>query len=141
MEPGYRVTTDPAEIDHHAVWQWLHDESYWAKGRPWETHERAVAGSICFGVLDPLGATAGFARVVTDRATFAWLCDVFVLPAHRGTGLGVALVEAALGHPELAGIKRWILGTADAHGLYERFGFGPLDPPERWMTRVRPDPP
>jgi GNAT superfamily N-acetyltransferase len=135
MEPGYRITTDPAEIDHVAVWQWLHDESYWAAGRPREVQERAVAGSLCFGLLDAEGNTAGFARVVTDRATFAWLADVVVLPAHRGRGLGKALVGAVVAHPDVVGARRIVLGTKDAHDLYAQFGFTPLGDRDRYMER------
>ncbi len=135
MEPGYRITTDAHEIDHQTVWEWLRDESYWAPGRRWEVHERAVAGSLCFGLIDATGATAGFARVVTDAATFGWLADVVVLPAHRGRGLGKALVRAVIEHSELVDLNRILLGTKDAHDLYEQFGFAPLHDPGRFMER------
>jgi GNAT superfamily N-acetyltransferase len=135
MKAGYRVTTDLLAIDHRAVWQWLHDSSYWAAGRPWPLHERAVAGSRCFGVLAPDGSTAAFARVVTDGATFGWLADVVVLPEHRGQGLGKAIVDAVVSDPDLRAIRRLVLGTRDAHGLYEQFGFR-RDDRARFMERL-----
>ena len=135
MKAGYRLTTDPSAIDHRAIWQWLHDSSYWAAGRPWELHERAVAGSRCFAILTDDGATAAFCRVVTDGATFGWLADVVVLPAHRGVGLGKALVDAVVSDPDLRAMRRIVLGTRDAHGLYEQFGFA-RDDRERFMERL-----
>jgi GNAT superfamily N-acetyltransferase len=135
MKPGYRVTTEVDEIDHRAVWEWIHDEAYWAQGRPWELHQIAVAESLCFGIVADDGSTAGFCRVVTDRVSFAWLADVVVLPEHRGQGLGKVLVAAVVAHPDLAGIKRILLGTADAHGLYAQYGFAPLRDPTRFMER------
>ncbi len=134
MKAGYRLTNDLLAIDHHAVWQWLHDDSYWAAGRPWAVHERAVAGSRCFGILTDDGATAAFARVVTDGATFGWLADVVVLPDHRGQGLGKAIVEAVVTDPDLRVLRRIVLGTADAHGLYAQYGFEP-DDRARFMER------
>jgi GNAT superfamily N-acetyltransferase len=130
----YLISDDPARVDVAAVYTWLSESSYWAKGRSRETVERSISHSI------PLGAyrgetLVGFARVVTDRATFAWLCDVFVLAEHRGQGLGQALVDAAVSHPELSGIQRFVLATADAHDLYRRSGFEVLPRPDRWMIR------
>jgi GNAT superfamily N-acetyltransferase len=122
---GYLVSADPARLDRDAIWRFLRT-SYWATGVPLEVVERAIENSIVFGLYAPDGSQAGFARMVTDRARFAWLADVFVLPAHRGRGLGVWLVQTALSHPEVSGL-RTLLGTADAHGLYERFGFAPVD--------------
>jgi GNAT superfamily N-acetyltransferase len=133
MEAGYRVTTDPDEIDHDAVWRWLRDESYWAAGRSWDRHERIVAGSRCIAILDRDGATVAFARTVTDGETFAWVADVLVLPEHRGQGLGTALMAAVV--ETLPGVKRLLLATKDAHGLYAHSGFGPLHEPERFMER------
>ena len=107
--------------------------------------ERSFAHSLCFGLYAPDGAQAGFARAVTDRATFAWIADVFVLPAHRGQGLAAWLMRTLLDHPDLQELRRTVLATQDAHGLYGELGFGPLARPERWMERpgVRPltDPP
>ena len=117
----YEIRCDPAAIDLAAVHAFLSRESYWAQGISRKRLERAIAGSICILALRE-GALCGFARVVTDRATFAYLCDVFVLPEHRGRGLGKRLVEAALAHPELE-VRRWMLATRDAQGLYAQFGF------------------
>jgi GNAT superfamily N-acetyltransferase len=139
LRDGYRISTDPARLDREAIWRFLRT-TYWAPDVPRDVVERAIEHSLVFGLLSPGGEQAGFARVVTDRARFAWLADVFVLPAHRGRGLGAWLVEAVLAHPELAGL-RVVLATADAHRLYERFGFGPVDP-ARMMERraaTRPD--
>ena len=134
-DDGYTVTTDPDRIDLDAVWGFLR-ESYWSPGIERETVAHGVANSMPFSLLGPDGTQAGFARVVTDRTRFAWLADVFVLQAHRGRGLGVWLVETVLSHPELAGV-RMLLATADAHGLYERFGFRAVDT-NRIMERPRP---
>lgn len=129
----YEISTDPTRIDLDVVHRFLSEEAYWAKGRSREVVERSIEHSLCFGAyLD--GEQAGFARVVTDRATFAWLADVFVLPEHRGRGLGKRLVQAALGHPELDGVYRWFLGTADAHDLYRRYGFRELQRAERFLA-------
>jgi GNAT superfamily N-acetyltransferase len=138
---GYLISTDPQRLDREAIWPFLRT-SYWSPGIAREVVERGIDNSIVFGLYDASGEQAGFARVVTDRARFAWLADVFVLDAHRGRGLGVWLVETAVGHPEIAGL-RLLLATADAHGLYERFGFGPVDPAsvmERPATTSRPAP-
>jgi GNAT superfamily N-acetyltransferase len=132
----YVVSDDPARLDRDLVHRWLADESYWATGRTRDTVDRSLDhGSIVFGAYAPDGTMVGSARVVTDRATFGWLCDVFVVDAHRGRGIGRALVKAAVDHPDLHGIKRFVLATADAHGLYAHEGFEPLDRPERWMIR------
>ena len=131
---GYEVSTDPARLDLDVVHGFL-VTAYWCEGIARETVERAVAGSIPFGLYAPDGAQAGFARVVTDRATFAYLADVFVLPEHRGRGLGVRLVADVLAHPDLQGLRRFHLATADAHGLYARFGLAPHPAPERLLDR------
>jgi GNAT superfamily N-acetyltransferase len=122
---GYLISTDPDRVDRTAVWTFLRT-SYWSPGIAFETVSRAIDNSIAFGLMAPDGSQAGFARVVSDRTRFAWLADVFVLQAHRGAGLGVWLVETVLAHPELQGV-RFTLATADAHGLYARFGFVPAD--------------
>ena len=101
---------------------------------PREVVERSIANSICFGVYAPGGEQVGFARVVTDRATFAWLADVYIEAAHRGHGLGKRLVATVLEHPDLQGLRRWMLGTADAHELYRRFGFDELQDVRRFMA-------
>jgi GNAT superfamily N-acetyltransferase len=135
--PGYRITNDTDEIDHRAVWRWLSTQSYWAKGRRWEDHWRAVAHSRCFAALDPAGETVAFARVVTDEVTFGWLADVMVLPDHRGKGLGKAIVASVVEDAALAEVERMVLGTRDAHGLYDGYGFV-ADSQHRFMERRQP---
>lgn len=137
MENGYRLTTDTDEIDHKAVWRWLTEESYWAKGRPWEVQAKAVANSRCFAVLAEDGSTAAFARVVTDGATFGWVADVVVFPGHRERGLAKELMRAIVEDPELSSMRRLLLGTMDAHSLYRRFDFKP-DEKARFMERLGP---
>ena len=110
-------------------------EAYWSRGIPRETVARAILGSLCFGLYEQ-ARQVGFARVVTDRATFAYIGDVFVLPPWRGRGLAVWLMETITAHPELQGLRRWQLATRDAHGLYARFGFVPLAEPARQMEKV-----
>lgn len=133
----YLISTDKSLLDLESIHEYLCNQSYWARDRPFDTVRRSVANSLCFGVYEPGKRQIGFARVVTDRATFAWICDLYVLEAHRGNGLGKALVEAIVGHPDLQGLKRLLLATQDAHALYERYGgFTPLAAPERWMERT-----
>jgi len=135
----YSISTDPRRLDLDFIHHFLSTKSYWAQGRPRETVALSMENSICFGLYAPDGRQAGFARVVTDRATFAWVCDVFVDEAHRGKGLGKRLVRAVVTHPELEAVKWLVLGTRDAHGLYRRYGgFQDLKNPERWMERPRP---
>jgi len=122
---GYLISTDPARLDRDAIWQFLRT-AYWSLGVERHVVDRAIDNSLVFGLYGAWGEQAGFARLVTDQARFAWLADVFVLPAHRGRGLGVWLVATTLEHPAVAGL-RVVLGTKDAHGLYERFGFRPVD--------------
>lgn len=131
----YTISADPALLDLDLIRQWLDEESYWARGRTRETVETSVANSLNFGAYTKSGEMVGGARVVTDFATFAWLCDVFVVAAHRGTGLGKALVETVTQHPQLKHIKRFALATADAHDLYRQYGFNDLDHPDRWMMK------
>jgi N-acetylglutamate synthase-like GNAT family acetyltransferase len=133
-----RVSTDPADVDIDAVARFLHDEGYWSLGRSREVVEHSLAASRTFTLLDDDGTMLAFARVVTDGATFGWLCDLFVVEAHRGRGLGHQLVEAVAADPELASMKRLLLATADAHGVYADVGFTPLEQPERWMERRGP---
>ena len=134
---GYAISDDRARVDDDAVWRYLAQESYWGHGLERDVLERALDNSLCFGVYALDGTLAGFARMVTDRATFGYLADVFVLEAHRGRGLSTWLTETILGHPELVTLRRWVLFTADAHDLYERFGFVPGGDAEMLMTRVR----
>lgn len=130
------VSCDRERIDVDAVHRFLSRESYWADGVAREVVERSIAHSMPFGAYDG-EALVGFARVITDRATFAYVADVFVLPSHRGRGVAKAIMAAIAAHPELQGLRRWHLVTRDAHALYTQFGFGPLDAPERHMMRLR----
>lgn len=135
--PDYEITTDPARFDVDAIHAFL-SSSYWSPGVPRAVVERAIENSLCFGVL--LGdAQVGFGRVITDRATFAYLADVFVLEEHRGKGLSKRLMDAVVGHPELQGLRRMLLATRDAHTLYAKYGFKPLAAPERMMEVHRPN--
>lgn len=129
------VSTDPARLDVALVHRWLSEDAYWARGRSRRKQEDAIAGSVNFGLYDKAsGAQLAYARVVTDRATFAWLCDVYVDPGVRGKGLGGALVDAVCAHLEPYGLRRVLLATADAHAVYARAGFEPLAAPGKWMA-------
>jgi MFS family permease/GNAT superfamily N-acetyltransferase len=136
---AYEISTDPSRLDVDLVHSVL-TASYWARGRPREVVARSIAHSICFGAYVD-GRLVGFARVVSDRAVFAYLMDVFVVPEHRGQGMGRALVQAAVGHPELQGLRLFTLRTRDAHRLYSRVGFEAMSHPERAMAIVRPEVP
>ena len=130
---GYVISTDASRLDLGTVHDFL-KTSYWAAGVPSEIVERSVENSMVFGVYH--GAKqVGFARVVTDRATFAYLADVFVLETHRGQGLGKWLIEAILSHPDLQGLRRWMLATRDAHEMYRSHGFDELGSPQIFMER------
>ena len=133
----YVISTDKSRLDFRVVHEFLSGRSYWAAGRPEEVVRRSVENSLVFGLYE--GARqVGFARVITDYATFAWVADVFVLEEFRGRGLSKWLMEVMLAHPQLQALRRWVLATKDAHGLYARFGFEPLKRPERWMERHDP---
>ncbi len=134
----YFISTDKSKLDVLLVHKYLSEESYWAKGIPLDTLKRAIENSICFGIYKA-DEQVGFARVTSDKATYAYLADVFVLPLHRGKGLSKMLMTFIVNHPELQGLRRWSLGTADAHGLYEKYGFTPLSNPGRWMEKHNPD--
>jgi len=136
---GYLLSDDPTRFDVVRAHRWIAQESYWAEGIPLATFAKACAGSITVGAYDPDGAMAAMARVVTDRATFGWICDVFVDEAGRGRGLGKLLMGYLKRHPDLQGFRRLHLATRDAHGLYEQFGFVPLSRPESWMEIRDPD--
>lgn len=129
-----RVTTQLDEIDLDVVHRWLSEEAYWALGRSRELVERAARASVNVGALDAEGRLVGYARVVTDRATFAWVCDVFVTPSARGAGVGTLLAETIVDTVRTWGLKRTMLATADAHGVYEKVGFRPLPHPEQMMV-------
>jgi N-acetylglutamate synthase-like GNAT family acetyltransferase len=131
---GLTVSTDRARLDRGAIHEFLRG-SYWAKGIPRELVDRAIDNSLCFGLYDG-DRLVGFARVITDSATFAYLSDVFVLESHRGRGLGTWFMECVLAHPDLQNLRRWMLATADAHGLYRKVGFTALSKPERIMEKL-----
>ena len=134
---GYVVSTDASRLDIDYVHRFLSEKSYWAAGIPRALVAKAVANSLNFGLF--LGdEQVGFARAITDYATHAYIADVFVDEAHRGKGLGKLLIEAVTSHPELRAMRRLMLGTDDAHGLYRRFGFTELHEPQRWMERSNP---
>ncbi|MFZ3556249.1 MULTISPECIES: GNAT family N-acetyltransferase [unclassified Streptomyces] len=135
LPDGYAISTDPARIDADRVHAWLSEDAYWALGRPRDKQDKAIAGSLNFGVHDTAsGEQVAYARVVTDEATFAWLCDVYVDRSVRGKGIGKAMVTAVRDHLRPLGIRRVLLATEDAHGVYEEVGFKALEQPERWMA-------
>ena len=133
----YEISDDPARVDMDVTHRFLNKEAYWSNGIPRDVAERAVGNSIVFGLYKGT-QQAGFVRVVSDKATFAWVCDVFVLPEHRGQGLSVWLMECVMAHPDLQGLRRFSLVTRDAHELYRPFGFQEIRSPEGHMEIVRP---
>ncbi|SDQ58791.1 Acetyltransferase (GNAT) family protein [Pseudoxanthomonas sp. CF385] len=134
-----RISTDKAELDLPLIHRFLSTQAYWSQGIPEETVARAVAGSLCFGgYVEGVGQVA-FARVVSDFATFAYLADVFVLPEHRGRGYSKALVAEVMAHPQLQGLRRFMLATSDAHGLYTQYGFATPAKPQTLMEVSKPD--
>jgi GNAT superfamily N-acetyltransferase len=135
--PEYEISTDPGRIDRDLVHRFLSRESYWARGIPRDVVDRCIDNSLCFGVYRG-SEQVGFARVVTDRAAIAYLGDVFIVAGHRRRGLGKRLVEVVMRHPDLQGLRRFMLGTEDAHSLYDRFGFRPLAHPDRMMEIASP---
>lgn len=134
----YEIRTELADMDFDRIHPWLSTDAYWALGRTRDNVETAARNSLNFGVFTGSGEQVAYARVLTDRATFAWLCDVYVAPDRRGAGVGTTLLEAVTAHLAGLRLKRVVLATADAHGVYERFGFVPLAHPERWMAREGP---
>ena len=134
----FLISTSRERLDLDVVHGFL-TNSYWVKGIPREVVARSIEHSLCFGIYDGDGAQVGFARVISDFATIAYIGDVFVLETQRGRGLGKWLMECITRHPALQNLRRWILTTRDAHGLYSQFGFTPLKTPERYMELHRPD--
>ena len=134
----FTISTDSSRLDMNAVYDFL-SRSYWAKTRPRERTDKAFANSLVFGLYEN-NKQIGMGRVVTDSAIVAYLCDVFIHENFRGHGLGKWLVQSMLEHPDLKHIRRWLLATDDAHGLYQQFGFVPLTEVEKWMQRLRPFP-
>lgn len=136
---GFVVSDDPARFDVGRAHGWIGGQSYWAKGIPYATFAAALRNSLTFAAYAPDGEMAAMARVVTDRATFGWLCDVFVDEAYRGRGLGKALMAYFKAHPDLQGFRRMHLATADAHDLYRQYGFTDLTGADRWMEIRDPE--
>ena len=136
----YLISTNPSLLNVTLIHQYLSEESYWAKNIPIEVVKKSIDNSLCFGLFKNK-EQIGFARLVTDKATFAYLADVFILEQHRGEGLSKWLIEVIQSHPELQGLRRWMLGTKDAHGLYEQFGWSeiPEEARKRFMQRHFPD--
>jgi GNAT superfamily N-acetyltransferase len=140
---AYFISTDPSLLNVDVIHNYLSKESYWATNIPREVVEKSISNSLCFGLYEndkqdlPAGRQVGFARLVTDRATFAYLADVFILSVYRGKGLSKWLIDTIQAHPELQGLRRWMLGTRDAHALYEEFGWTVLDEDtrKRFMQR------
>jgi GNAT superfamily N-acetyltransferase len=133
----FTISTDKSRLDIDVIHEFL-DTSYWAAGRSVDTIRRSIENSIPFGVYKG-DHQVGFARVITDYATFAWIADVFILDSFQGKGLGTWLMQVIIAHPELQGFRRWVLATKDAHELYRKLGFTELKLPERWMERHDPN--
>jgi GNAT superfamily N-acetyltransferase len=134
----FEIDTDKSRLDVDVIHRFLSDESYWAQSRTLEQTKTAIENSLCFAVYHD-DRQIGFARVVSDFATFAYIGDVFILNGFRGRGLSKRLMETIVAHPNLQGLRRWLLATRDAHGLYEQFEFSSLKFPDRWMERTAPD--
>lgn len=134
---NFIISNDCTCLDIPLIHQFLSERSYWAKGRSLETVRQSIANSLCFGVYDSAGKQVGFARVATDYAVFGWVMDVFILEDYRGKGLGKLLIKAITEHPALKNIRRLGLGTSDAHGLYEQYGFSRMSKPENLMEILR----
>lgn len=137
MDTPFYISTDKSQLDIDLIHNFLSSHSYWAKGRSRQIVEKSIGHSLCFGVFDCENKQVGFARVISDFAVFAWLLDVFILQDYRGKGLGKMLMTAIMSHEDLKGLKRWGLGTKDAHRLYEKYGFRPLSRPEIMMELVQ----
>ena len=133
---NFTISTDPSRLDIEAVCDFL-TRAYWAKGRPRERTERAIVNSLVFGLYDG-EKQIGLARIISDYAVFAYLCDVFIHEDYRAHGLGKWLIETVMSHPDLQGLRRWTLATRDAHSLYSQFGWKPLNNPDGWMEILRP---
>jgi GNAT superfamily N-acetyltransferase len=132
----YYISNDKTLLDVPLIHDYLSNRSYWGKGRTLETVETSITHSLCFGVFNKENQQVGFARVVTDYVLVAWLMDLFILEDYRGQGLSKLLMTNIMGHPDLQNMRRWGLGTADAHSLYEQFGFTPLSKPEAMMEKL-----
>ncbi|MCW3463866.1 GNAT family N-acetyltransferase [Chitinophaga nivalis] len=139
QEGDYLISTDKSKLDTEVIHQFLATESYWAQGIPLSIVEKCIAGSLCFGLYHD-NRQIGFARVITDGASFAYLADVFVVTSHRGKGLSKFIMRAVIAHPDLQGLRRWLLVTADAHSLYRQFGFTDITDPQKFLQLHRPQP-
>ncbi len=134
----FRVTSDPNDLDINLTYSFI-SNTYWAKNIPFETFEKSIKNSLIFGAYDQQGQQVGFARVITDKATFAYLGDVFVLEHCRGQGVSKLIMQAVCAHPDLQGLRRFMLATRDAHGLYAQFGFEQVVDSQSLMQRLQPD--
>ena len=134
---GFTISTDKSRLDVAAIHDFLCNSSYWARNVPLPTVQKSIENSLCFGLYDG-DRQVGFARVITDYAVFAYLADVFILEAYRGRGLAKWLIACIISYPELQDLRRWMLATKDAHGLYTKYGFNPLSKPERFMEASQP---
>jgi N-acetylglutamate synthase-like GNAT family acetyltransferase len=137
IKKGFQIATDKKLLDFEIIYKYLNEDSYWAQGIPVERLKTAIENSICFGIYQQ-DKQVGFARVVTDSATFAYICDVFIMPQFRGKGLSKWLIQTIVNYPDFKGLRRWSLATADAHGLYSQFGFTPISKPDGWMEIFTP---
>lgn len=135
---GYKISSDQSDFDFNVIHSFIAN-SYWATGMPKNTLQKAIKNSLCFAVLKDNGEQVGFARIITDKSTFAYLADVFILQSERGIGLSKWLLATITAHPDLQGLRRMMLATQDAHGLYESFGFKSIDNPECLMQICQPD--
>jgi GNAT superfamily N-acetyltransferase len=136
----YSINTDKSKLDVGMIHHFLYATAYWAVGRPMSIVRKSIENSLCFGVYNG-DEQVGFARIVTDYATFGWMCDVFILPSHRGRGLGKWLVECVVAHPDVKGLRRILLSSRDAHGLYEKYGgFHSMHYPANWMEKFTETP-
>lgn len=136
MTRQFYVSTDKTKLDIDLIVNFLNNKSYWAKNRSKATIEKSIMNSVCFGVFDQEDRQVGFARVITDFAVFAWILDVFILQEYQSKGLGKFLMQEIISHNDLNGISRWGLGTKDAHGLYQKFGFKSLSNPKDMMEKI-----
>ena len=137
IKKGFQISTERDLLNFDTIYRYLNEDSYWAKGLAPERLKTAIENSLCFGVYHQ-NQQAGFARVVTDWATFAYICDVFILDEYRSLGLSKWLIQTIVGYPEFKGIRRWSLATSDAQGLYSQFGFTQITRPENWMEIFAP---
>ncbi|OBT12118.1 GNAT family acetyltransferase [Vibrio sp. UCD-FRSSP16_10] len=135
---GFKISTNPNELDFEFIYQFI-SESYWAKGIPKQTLHKALSNSLCFAVFNDRGEQVGFARLITDKATFAYLADVFIIESYQGLGLSKWLVQTIIEHPDLQGLRRMLLATKDAHSLYAQFGFKGVENPEMLMQIWQPN--